>query len=119
VRHSDLRNASAVVTRIFYSRRSDLPYRKSCNESRAPPPNDRPLLLSADNALAFDDAATAQDFLRTNRILRARPVYRLAPYLIPLLHAHERQHTVSIWESWTESRISRWYFERAQEFERN
>jgi hypothetical protein len=73
----------------------------------------------ADNALAFDDAATAQDFLRTNRILRARPVYRLAPYLIPLLHAHERQHTVSIWESWTESRISRWYFERAQEFERN
>jgi hypothetical protein len=73
----------------------------------------------ADNALAFDDAATAQDFLRTNRILRTRPVYRLAPYLIPLLQAHEREHSRSIWESWTESRISRWYFERAQEFERN
>jgi hypothetical protein len=73
----------------------------------------------ADNALAFDDALSAQDYLRVNCIDGTQPVYRLAPYLIPLLHAHDSQRRHSIWEFWTESRISRWYFERAQQFDRN
>ena len=72
----------------------------------------------ADNALTFDDAASAQDYLRLNHIAETKPVYRLAPYLIPLLRAHKGRQP-SVWETWTESRISRWYFDRAQQFDRN
>ena len=39
----------------------------------------------ADNALAFEDAATAFQFCRLHQVVEAQPVHRLAPYLMPLL----------------------------------
>jgi hypothetical protein len=71
----------------------------------------------ADNALAFEDAISAQNFLRVQCIARAQAVYRLAPYLMALLH--ERAHSISIRQTWPRAQTSRWYFVRAEKFERN
>lgn len=73
----------------------------------------------ADNALAFDNAAAARDYLRSRRISRAQAVYRLAPFLIPLVLEHEQQHSRALWENWWQARSSRWYFEHVHKFDRN
>ena len=43
----------------------------------------------ADNALAFDDLNSAQQFVQAHHLNQTQTVYRLAPYLIPLLHQTE------------------------------
>ena len=39
----------------------------------------------SDNAMIFDDALSANDYQRSHQIDGTQAVYRLAPYLIPLL----------------------------------
>jgi len=73
----------------------------------------------ADNALAFEDAAAAHEYLRAHRLTRAKPVYRLAPYLMPLLREHQRQHARARWAAWPAARAARWYWSHARKFERN
>jgi len=69
----------------------------------------------ADNALAFEDVADARKFSRSHRLARAQAVYRLAPYLLPLLHEQQS----SMWEAWTQARTNRWYLAHAARFFRN
>jgi hypothetical protein len=69
----------------------------------------------ADNALAFDDFGTAIEFSRLMRLSRTRPVQRLAPYLMPLLHRPQP----SIWQTWTRHGSADWYSEQLTKFSRN
>jgi DNA-directed RNA polymerase len=59
----------------------------------------------ADNAMSFEDFGTAIEFSRQNRLSRARPVQRLAPYLMPLLH---RPQPI-VWQSWMRGDYAGWY----------
>jgi len=69
----------------------------------------------ADNALAFDAVASAQQFSRVHHIDETQAVHRLAPYLMPLLH-NSRE---SVWQGWLGGRVGQWYSARANQFERN
>ena len=66
----------------------------------------------ADNALAFDDAPTALQFCELHDLPEARPVYRLAPYLMTLLKHSDRS-------MWTYTRGYRWNPQRDERFVRN
>ena len=68
----------------------------------------------ADNALAFDDVTSAQDFLRVHQLNETQTVYRLAPYLMPLLQSSPQ----SMWETWAQAQ-SRWDPPQANKFNRN
>jgi hypothetical protein len=59
----------------------------------------------ADNAMSFEDFGTAIEFSRLNRLSRARPVQRLAPYLMPLLHRPQP----SVWQLWMRDGSAEWY----------
>lgn len=50
----------------------------------------------ADNARAFDDVGAAREFSRSNHLILSLPVFRLAPYLMPLLN----QPQATIWDQW-------------------
>lgn len=63
----------------------------------------------ADNALTFEDAGTAVQFCRLHSIGEARPVHRLAPYLMTLLKSSERSF-------WTANRDNRWHPKRTERF---
>jgi hypothetical protein len=67
----------------------------------------------ADNALAFEDFAAAIEFSRLKRLSRARPVQRLAPYLMPLLH-----EPPNAWSAWNRGGDD-WYSEQISRFLRN
>jgi hypothetical protein len=69
----------------------------------------------SDNALAFEDLIAAQQFLEAHHLGQTQTVYRLAPYLMPLL----RQLHCSLWDSWAQSHRSRWYLEQGSKFDRN
>ncbi len=69
----------------------------------------------ADNALAFEDFCGAREFSKLNGLFSTRPVQRLAPYLMPLLH----RRPATIWDTWRRSRASEWYSEKANKFFRN
>ena len=56
----------------------------------------------SDNARAFDDISTAREFSRQNHLRLFQPVFRLAPYLLPLLKKREP----TIWDQWTRFRIA-------------
>jgi hypothetical protein len=43
----------------------------------------------SDNAMIFDDALSANNYQRSHQIDGTQAVYRLAPYLIPLLHEQD------------------------------
>ncbi|HWN96841.1 MAG TPA: hypothetical protein VNT99_17565 [Methylomirabilota bacterium] len=68
----------------------------------------------ADNALAFEDLPAAKEFLRTHHLDKIQTVYRLAPFLMPLLHPQ-----LSIWETWMHARRNRWNEENINRFMRN
>lgn len=70
----------------------------------------------ADNALAFENAVAACDFVRSHQIPETQAVYRLAPYLIPLLHARQCERVASLREGWTAARISQWYCDQTKKF---
>jgi hypothetical protein len=69
----------------------------------------------ADNALVFESVIAAREFSRVRRLGNTHAVFRLAPFLMPLLH--ERQQ--SMWEAWTQARTNRWYLDHAGKFLRN
>jgi hypothetical protein len=69
----------------------------------------------ADNALAFEDFAAAIEFSRLKRLSRARPVQRLAPYLMPLLHSD----APNVWATWARDGGTDWYAEQLSRFNRN
>ena len=73
----------------------------------------------AENALAFEDAALAVNFLRTRHLKNARPVSRLAPYLIPLIRARRPGLGKSVGELCSSRCSHRWYLEHVQRFQRN
>ncbi len=58
----------------------------------------------ADNALTFDDVSSARQFSRTNHISNARPVQRLAPYVMELL----RRPYFTFWNVWSRDRATNW-----------
>lgn len=68
----------------------------------------------ADNALAFDDMPSAQEFTRAHQLCSAQPVCRLAPYLMSLLRA-DRQ---SNWSNWRD-RSASFYLLRSARFWEN
>ena len=69
----------------------------------------------ADNARAFDDVGAAREFSRHNHLLRSQPVFRLAPYLMPLL----LQPPPTIWDNWMRGFSINTYPEPAGRFFRN
>jgi len=68
----------------------------------------------ADNARAFDDVGAAREFSRHNHVLLSEPVFRLAPYLMPLL----LQPQPTIWAQWTRFTINQ-HPESASQFSQN
>lgn len=66
----------------------------------------------ADNALAFEDFAAAIEFSRVKRLSRARPVQRLAPFLMPLL----QREPAGVWSLWTRDNATDWYADQHSRF---
>lgn len=56
----------------------------------------------ADNALTFEDLRAASQFSQDHHLQQATPVYRLAPYLMPLL----QDDNDSVWQTWSFKRQS-------------
>ena len=50
----------------------------------------------SDNAMIFDDALSANNYQRSHQIDGTQAVYRLAPYLMPLLQEHDCAEAVTI-----------------------
>jgi hypothetical protein len=69
----------------------------------------------SDNALAFEDLTEALEFLRAHHLGQTQTVYRLAPYLMPLLQ--EPPH--SMWTSCPQTVLSRWYAVKSNLLDRN
>jgi hypothetical protein len=69
----------------------------------------------ADNARTFADPGAARQFSRHNHLLSAQPVFRLAPYLMPLLH----QQRANIWDGWMRGCTVKRHSVRAGKFSRN
>jgi hypothetical protein len=69
----------------------------------------------ADNARTFADPGAARQFSRHNRLLSAQPVFRLAPYLMPLL----QQKCPTIWDGWMRGCAVNRHSVRPGKFSRN
>lgn len=59
----------------------------------------------SDNAMIFDDAASANDYQRSHQLDGTQAVYRLAPYLMPLLQEHDCAEAVTLGSARTKGSI--------------